>query len=171
MTRRWRTTGVVPPATTEMYQNENGEWMRDGGATWDADKRRWKRTLWKLTDPAYRVYYNDGTEAIEKERPEIVEPVEMINPEDSPLEVMAGEEPVERRVTKSEEVPASWELATEYVSSSEKPEWDEYFTREIMANQPIYAPLPQEREDGGDFLQQRAKRRKIVGIPTLGALR
>ena len=181
----YRTTGVVPPATTDIYQNADGDWMRDGGATWDASKRAWRRTLWKLTEPMYKVVYDDGKESICDTAPPVyvepVAPVEPIDGSEAPIEGgMMGEdggnpieemEPKEPKVIKVEDVPAQWELATEYASSSERPEWDEYMTREIIGIEPIVAPLPQEREDGGDWLQQRTKRRKIAGIPTLGTMR
>jgi hypothetical protein len=184
----YRTVGVVPPATTEMYQDADGNWMRDGGATWDADRRAWRRTLWKLTDPMYKVKYNDGQEKMLQVAPEIcvepvapVEPVEQVSEEGgsesgieieeggNPLEEMAPQEP---KVVAVQEVPSSWELATEYESSSERPEWDEFMTREIVGVVPIVAPLPQEREDGGDWLAQRVKRAKgIGGVPTVGTFR
>jgi hypothetical protein len=173
----YRTVGVVPPATTDIYQNADGEWMRDGGATWDASKRAWRRTLWKLTEPMYRVKYDDGKEAICDTSPEIyVAPIDGSEESGGRTPVLGeeGGSPIEEmkpKVVAVEEVPSSWELATEYASSSERPEWEQYMTREIIGVEPIYAPLPQEREDGGDFLQQRTKRRKVAGIPTLGMLR
>jgi hypothetical protein len=181
----YRTVGVVPPATTEMYQDADGNWMRDGGATWDADRKAWRRTLWKLTEPTYRVTYNDGTQTICETPPEVyVEPIEPVNPvepidesessidsepvmgEESPIEVMRP------HVVSVEDVPAQWELNNEYTSSSERPEWDEYMTREIIGIEPIVAPLPQQREDGGDWLAQKVKRAKgIGGMPTVGIFR
>jgi hypothetical protein len=181
----YRTVGVVPPATTEMYQDADGKWMRDGGATWDADRRAWRRTLWKLTDPMYRVKYNDGKEEICEVAPPVYEePVAPIEPvkrigeegeEGTPIEIEDGGEPIEEmkpKVVSVQEVPSSWELATEYVSSSERPEWDGYMAREIVGVVPIVAPLPQEREDGEDWLAQRVKRAKgIAGVPTVGTFR
>jgi len=181
----YRTVGVVPPATTEIYQNADGDWMRDGGATWDADKRAWRRTLWKLTEPMYRVTYNDGKQEMSPVAPPVyeepvapVEPVEPVAGEEGEVVSEVGEEvganPIEEmcpKVVSVADVPSSWELATEYVSSSERPDWEQYMTREIVGIEPIVAPLPQEREDGGDWLAQQVKRRKIAGIPVVGTFR
>lgn len=178
MTRRWKTVGVAPPDTTEVYQDSGGNWMRDGGATWDANQKAWKTTKWKLTDQQYKVTYGDGKEIICKEKPEVyvetVEPIEPVEPKEGeespeiPVNPIKEMKPKEPKVIKVEEVPACWELQNQYVSVSEKPEWDTYFTRELLYVEPIVAPLPQEREDGGDWLQQKVKRvRKVSELGTL----
>lgn len=184
----YRTIGVVPPVTTEPYQDADGVWRRDGGATYDSKKRAWLTTSWKLIGPQYKVIYDNGKEEISKVpvsvyvAPEPIEPVE-------PIESVEGEEedngtdgtvepvePVEDntpKVIKVEDIPASWQLENQYVSPAERPEWQEYLAREIIGMEPIVAPMPQERENGGDWLQQRVKRAKNAsyGIPMVRQFR
>jgi hypothetical protein len=181
----YRTIGVVPPATTEMYQDASGAWRRDGGATYDSKKRAWLTTSWKLVEPQYKVIYDNGKEEISKVPVSIyvapvkpVEPIEPVEGEegdiiDEPTEPVEEVEDNTPKVIKVEDVPASWQLENQYVSSSEKPEWQEYLAREIIGVEPIVAPMPQERENGGDWLAQRVKRAKNAsyGIPIVRQIR
>jgi len=114
--------------------------MRDNGATWDADEKKWKRTLWKSVPEKYRVTYDDGSEEYSDE------------------EVKEDDIATDGRVvSKVETIPCCWELCNEYVSSDEKPEWDEYKTRETyyVEEQPITVQVPLSRQGGPDTLVRR----------------
>ena len=141
MKRRYRTQGVAPPENEgEYYDEEKQCTMRDNGAVWDSDKREWKRTLWKSIPQKYKVTYDDGSYEILNEKPE--------NP------------PEGKEIVSVEEIPACWELYNEYVSAAEKPEWDEYKTREayFVEEQPIQVTVPLSRQGGPDNLIRYAKR-------------
>ena len=149
--KSYRTTGVVPPSTTDIYRDEDGNTMRDGGATWDDNKKVWRRTLWKLGEPKYKVTYSNGKEEYVDERPD--EPVEEENPS-LPIDTVGEIEEQKDRIVKVEDLPPMWELQSSLVSSAEKPEWDAYFTKEIT-DEAIVAPLP--REKSGNWFKRQSK--------------
>lgn len=155
--KAYRTTGVVPPSTVDIYRDEEGNLMRDGGATWDNSKEAWRKTLWKLGEPKFKVTYSNGKEEFVDERPE--EPVEVDNPK-IPIDTVGEIEEQEDRIVKVEEVPPLWELQSSLVSSSEKPEWDAYFTKELDVA--IVAPMPREKK--GNWFKKRLPKISRVGV-------
>jgi hypothetical protein len=160
MTKRYSTTGVVPPEVVDIYRDEEGNLMRDGGATWDNSKKAWRRTLWKLGEPKYKVTYDDGKEEFVDERPE--EPVEVENPS-IPIDTVKEIQEQKDRIVKIEDLPPLWELQSSYVSPSEKPEWDAYFTKEIT-DEAIIAPMPVSREKKGNWFKKRLPKISRVGV-------
>lgn len=149
--RKYFTSGVVPASVEPIVDKESGSVVRNGGATWDSDKRAWRTTTWISKPERYRVTYDDGSSEILDKKPE-----------EKPVEGEIIEETKERQVVSFETIPGYWELENKYINPDQVPEWEQYKVREVyyVEPQPQPSQIPLSRQGGPDRLIREAMRKQ-----------